>query len=159
MTGITLEDLKDRCDFERSEHGVRTAVESALADGESLLRFLGHYISWNGFFGSGVAELASKIGRNRGMFMDPAEPIAVCADRSVHVASFFFDAARDEFDDSATPHRDTHRTLAQATVKGLVTYFGLEPRANELLVDPPWLTGLNQRVHTGYGGGSAEPTL
>ena len=62
MTQITLEDLKARCDFDRSEQAVRAAVGSALADGESLLRFLGRYISWNGFFGSGVAELASKIG-------------------------------------------------------------------------------------------------
>ena len=41
------------------------------------------------------------------------------ADRAAEVASDFFYAAIDEFDDRSTPWRDTHRTLAQATLKGV----------------------------------------
>jgi hypothetical protein len=153
---ITLKQLQERHDFGASSALVAQAVEGSLGDGESLLRFLGRYISWNGHFGNGVASLVAKIGRGRQLFTDRDEPIHACADRAVHVASFFFDAARDEFDDSATPHRDTHRTLAQATVRGVAEYYGLVDRANELLEDPAWLVDVNEGVHRGYGEGTPK---
>lgn len=156
---VTHADLAARYDLAAGEARVRAVIERAAGDGESLLRFLGRYISWNGHFGSGVATLAGAIGRSRAVFVDRDEPIAACADRSVHVASYFFDAARDEFDDSATPHRDSHRSLAQATLKGLVSFLGLEARADALLTDPPWLEILNGQVYSGYGLGLPEERL
>ncbi len=156
MVEITLNQLQERHDFAASDVLVTQAVEGSLGDGEALLRFLGRYISWNGHFGSGVADLVAKIGRGRHLFADRDESILACADRSVHVASFFFDAARDEFDDSATPHRDSHRTLAQATVRGVAEYYGLVDQANEILEEPAWLLQVNQRVHEGYGAGTPE---
>jgi hypothetical protein len=166
MTTITLDELRQLYDFEAEAALVSRTVQAALAAPEGRTRFFGHYTSWNGFFGSGVASLAGKIGRSRRLFLDPEETIGALADRSVYVASFFFDAARDEFDDRDTVHRDTHRCLAQAMLKGIVqSDLGANRlTANQvetLLREPPWLQSLNQRVAAGYGVGSPEdlPTI
>jgi hypothetical protein len=154
---VPLQELQALCDFSVRENMVRNTLRKALADPVTRLRFLGNYTSWNGFFGSGVATLSGKIGRCRGLFLDPAQPIRSLADRSVYVASFFFDAARDEFDDRDTVHRDTHRCLAQSTLKGLIDFGARQggpdaPAAiNALLDEPQWLQRLNTRVATGYG--------
>jgi hypothetical protein len=158
MPTITEDDLRARHDFEAAELLVASTVTAAIAGGgPSLLAFLARFVSWNGGFGAGVAGLAAKIGRSRSLFADPTEPLRAVADRSMHVASFFFDAARDEYDDSATPHRDSHRTLAQATLKGLVGWYKLElDAANRALTPPLWLIGLEDRTQQGYGLGSAD---
>jgi len=164
MPSVTREELQGLCDFAAHQGMVENAVRSALVDPRRRVRFLGRYASWNGFFGSGVATLAGKIGRSRGLFLDPQQPVRALADRSVYVASYFFDAARDEFDDHDTVHRDTHRCLAQSTLKGLVDFESArgaedmaDPRSlNALLDDPPWLTELNAKVASGYGAGSAD---
>ncbi len=160
---ITEDQLRQLYDYETEQPLVDKALERAFADVPSLLRFLGRYTSWNGFFGSGVAALAGKVGRSRRMFLDRSEPIEALADRSVFVASFFFDAARDEFDDRDTEHRDTHRCLAQAVLKGVIGW-GAEKGAldardsalNLLLNDPTWLRSLNERVREGYGATSPD---
>ncbi len=156
MHSVTLPDLQRRADFELCERRVIRAIEHGFESPENLLRFLGRYVSWNGHFGSGVASMAGCISRHRLLFVDAKEPIRACADRSVHVAGFFFDAARDEFDDSATPYRDAHRSLAQALLKGTLDHFNLMDRADELLADPDWLSEVNRLVHTGYGVGRPE---
>ncbi|WP_257386867.1 hypothetical protein [Tahibacter caeni] len=160
---ISRGDLESLVNFSAHERMVHEAIRAALADPLRRVRFLGRYTSWNGLFGSGVAALAGKIGRSRRLFLDPDEPILALADRSVYVASFFFDAARDEFDDHESVHRDTHRCLAQATLKGLI---GIEAPnlpaladrrgLNALLAEPDWLTELNARVAQGYGVTSAD---
>jgi len=162
---VTVEELRSLCDFAVHEQMVVTALRAALGDSRQRLRFFGNYTSWNGFFGSGVAALAGKIGRSRGLFQDPNEPIQAIADRSVYVASFFFDAARDEFDDRESVWRDTHRCLAQATVGGLLSYeakhgAALTPDAvNELLAESLALEALNHRVALGYGVGTPDDLI
>ncbi|HNR92691.1 MAG TPA: hypothetical protein PKO41_09725 [Dokdonella sp.] len=164
MTDVTREELQCLVDFAGHEAMVRQAVGHALSDPRRRVRFLGRYASWNGFFGSGVAALAGKVGRSRGLFLDPEQPVHALADRSVYVASFFFDAARDEFDDHESVHRDTHRCLAQSTLSGLVDYevtrgatdLGDPATLNALLDDPPWLRELNAKVADGYGARSAD---
>lgn len=160
---ISRGELETLVNFSAHERMVHEAIGQALADPLQRLRFLGRYTSWNGLFGSGVAALAGKIGRSRRLFLDPDEPIEALADRSVYVGSFFFDAARDEFDDHESVHRDTHRCLAQATLKGLLAIDaaqlpGLTDRhtVNALLAEPDWLQELNIRVAQGYGVGSAD---
>jgi hypothetical protein len=148
---ITTADLEDRYDFDAGELMLTRALEHAISSPENLLKFLGAYIDWNGGFGGGVACLAAEIAAQRIYFFDADEPIRACSDRSVHVASYFFDAARDEFDDSATPHRDAHRSLAQATLKATAAHLGLIDRANELLATPDWLRDINRLVLEGYG--------
>jgi len=148
---VTLQDLRARTDFPAANLRVENALVTAFADDRALLRFFGRYVDWNGWFGAGVATLAGEVGRSRRMFLDLEEEVQVCADRSIHVASYFFDAARDEFDDSATPHRDAHRTLAQASVKGMAATLGLLGEINELLTVPTWLEKLGQDVLVGYG--------
>jgi hypothetical protein len=110
-----------------------------------VLRFVGRYAAWNGLFGAGVAALAGKIGHSRRLFLERAEPISALADRSVPVASYFFDAARDEFDDRDTAHRDTHRCLAQALLKGIIIAYGRRERTECLRQRAP----LRARVATG----------
>ena len=157
MTAIDQRQLEVLCDFQVRETLVRDTLREALTDPVRRVRFLGRYASWNGYFGSGVATLAGKIGRCRGLFLDPTQPVRALADRSVFVASFFFDAARDEFDDRDTVHRDTHRCLAQSSLRGLIDAAadtGLATDAaslNALLAEPDWLLGLNTRVAQGYG--------
>jgi len=157
-TRIHKHDLEARFDFGASNALVEQALGRAMRSHAALLRFMGRYTSWNGYFGSGVAALAAKIGRSRGLFMDREQPIVALADRSVLVASFFFDAARDEFDDSDTEHRDTHRCLAQATLQGILQYSRLTDPAevNAALADPTWLDGLQERVAIGYGAHSPD---
>ncbi|WP_313918797.1 hypothetical protein [Tahibacter sp.] len=160
---ISRGELEALVNFGAHERMVHEAIATALADPLQRLRFLGRYTSWNGLFGSGVAALAGKIGRSRRLFLDPDEPVQALADRSVYVGSFFFDAARDEFDDHESVHRDTHRCLAQATLKGLLEIDaarlpGLADHhgVNRLLAEPDWLQELNIRVAQGYGVGSAD---
>lgn len=160
---ISRGELETLVNFGAHERMVHEAIATALADPLQRLRFLGRYTSWNGLFGSGVAALAGKIGRSRRLFLDPDEPVHALADRSVYVGSFFFDAARDEFDDHESVHRDTHRCLAQATLKGLLEIDaarvpGLADHhgVNRLLAEPEWLQALNVRVAQGYGVGSAD---
>jgi hypothetical protein len=164
---VALDALQALCDFQARETLVRDTLRAALTDPLRRVRFLGRYTSWNGFFGSGVATLSGKIGRCRGLFLDPEQPVKALADRSVYVASFFFDAARDEFDDRDTVHRDTHRCLAQSTLKGLIDHgmragaLGDTAAVNALLQEPDWLQQLNKRVATGYGAALADdlPTV
>jgi len=161
MTAVTVDELKSLTDFTAHEVLVAGSIGRAASSLDGLLRFLVRYASWNGQFGSGVASLAGKIGRSRGLFRDPDEPVIALADRSVLVASYIFDAARDEFDDSATAYRDTHRDLAQATLRGLIHYgrdqFGssapmlTDDMLNQRLADPAWLQALSARVAQGYG--------
>jgi hypothetical protein len=87
-------------------------------------------LEWH--FANGVAALASLIGDNRGHFQEPGFARAV-ADRSNYVASFIFDAARDEYDDHINPMRDTHRCMAQASLISMAKFYGL---GNEVLDEP-----------------------
>jgi hypothetical protein len=160
---ITLDDLHQLADFKAAQQRVSKALAHAGKDGAvGLVRYFARYTSWNGFFGSGVASLAGKIGRSRAMFVDPRVPEKLLSDRSVFVASFFFDAARDEFDDRDTAHRDTHRCLAQANLGGLLRYaqeHGYQVPLKELnaqLAEPAWLRKLNLKVAQGYGNGSDD---
>lgn len=155
---VTRADLEAAHDFAASRAAVDRALGHALRSDTSLLRFLGRYVSWNGFFGSGVATLAGKLGRCRSVFLDPAQPVVALADRSVLVGSFIFDAARDEFDDRDTPHRDTHRCLAQALIAGMVDHLKLTDveQLNALLDVPDWLDALQHRVALGYGARSPD---
>jgi len=160
---VTLAELKALCDFAAHETLVRSTLSEVLAEPVSRVRFLARYTNWNGYFGSGVAGFAGKIGRCRSLFLDPAEPVEALADRSVYVASFFFDAARDEFDDRDTVHRDTYRCLAQAALKGFIEAGAAEAdalrdpaRLNALCGTPDWLQAVCANVAAGYGVGSPD---
>ncbi len=160
---ITRAELETLCSFAEAERGVERALALASTKPELLVRFLGRYAAWNGWFGSGVAALAGKIGRSRALFIDPDEPIVDLADRSVLVGSYFFDAARDEFDDRDTAHRDTHRCLAQAMLKGVLAYsarqdarLGEPEFVNRWLLLPLWLKALGARVAQSYGAGTPD---
>jgi hypothetical protein len=160
---ITRETLGEAHDYRAEGENVRKVLRRALESVDGTIGFVARYIAWNGSFGSGVASLAGKIGRSRSLFTEEGFP-APLADRSVLVASYFFDAARDEFDDRATPYRDTHRCLAQACLAGLVegakesgeARWSDRAHLEEALADPAWLTALRQRVAQGYGVGSPD---
>ena len=138
---ITREDLKPTLD---AHHG-----------NEALLNLVCRYIQFNGAFGPGLANLSGEIAACQGLFRDRAEPVEVIADRAAEVASDFFHAAVDEYDDRATPWRDTHRTLAQACLKGMAAYYGYEAqRLNEILVVNKSTHDAMARVFEGYGIGA-----
>jgi hypothetical protein len=170
-TELTEARLREVADLDAIGRRVADVTRAALEDPLERLRFLARYTSWNGFFGAGVATLAGKVARCRGVFLDPEEPVLAAADRSVLVASYFFDAARDEFDDGGTAHRDTHRCLAQALLRGILDWERAsgDPATrerladlgfvNRWLADPLWLVGLNHQVAVGYGTGAAEDAV
>jgi hypothetical protein len=162
-TTITRAELEQLVSVDDAGKSVEATLDELCKQPLLLVRFLGRYASWNGWFGSGVASLAGKIGRSRALFIDPDEPMVDVADRSVLVGSYFFDAARDEFDDRDTAHRDTHRCLAQAMLKGVLGHFAAhDPRlaeptfVNHWLAQPVWLKSLGSRVAQGYGANTAE---
>jgi hypothetical protein len=163
MTTTTVQKshLQTLVDFDEYTRLMEAALKAAIVSDEPgrLVRFFARYIAWNGYFGCSVASLAGKIGCARHLFTDPAEPFLPAADRNVLVASYIFDAARDEFDDHSTRARDPHRSLAQAFLKGIVqtTMPGADMATlNALAAEPAWLKALNQGVLRGYGGGQDD---
>ena len=118
------------------------------------------YIQFNSAFGPGLANLAGEIAARQGLFQDKEEPVHILADRAAEVAADFFYAAVDEFDDRATPWRDTHRTLAQATLKGMGAFYGYTPvQLNDVLhVNPATEDAIDLRLgrlrRGGQPGGS-----
>lgn len=136
-------------DVDASDARVRARI-GALQGSRELVRFFVRYASWNGFFANGVTRLVSMIGANRELFREAGFPRAV-SDRSNYVASFIFDAARDEYDDHINPIRDTHRCMAQASLIGMKNYFDLSDAILDE-ADPPELDALNQAVLRGYAG-------
>jgi hypothetical protein len=123
-----------------------------ITNGSDLLRVLGRYIHFNSTFGGGVANLAGEIAVRQNLFRDPEETVEILADRSMDVASDIFAAAVDEFDDRATPHRDTHRSLAQATLKATGAFLGYDTISLNAAVRPneATLTAI-RKMREGYG--------
>lgn len=133
---------------------LRAAFENAT-EPRRLLSVLGRYVQFNSAFGPGLANLAGEIAARQGLFVDPEEPVRLLSDRAADVAADFFYAAVDEFDDRATPWRDTHRTLAQATVKGMGLHFGfrLDELDGVIRINDETRASM-ARVFDGYGVGA-----
>ncbi len=136
-------------DFDASAQRVADRL-AAIGNGEQLTRFFVRYASWNGCFANGVSALVSLVGSQHDMFREPGFARAV-ADRSNYIASYIFDAARDEYNDHINPIRDTHRCMAQASLICMSQYFGLGEKVLDE-VEPPVLQRLNQAVLPGYTG-------
>src|SRR4030095_6129782 len=95
------------------------------------------------------AELGGKVGQFREMFSDPAEPLSSYCDRASEVASLIFYATIDEHGDR-TLHV-THRTLAQATMRGIADFYRLDPEEQKKLSGrPDWLSSLIADTADGY---------
>jgi hypothetical protein len=158
---IEREDLGPVLAAHRGNEALVSALDQADRP-ERLLSVFGRYIQFNSAFGAGLANLAGEVAARQELFRDPNEPLHVAADRAAEVASDFFYAAVDEFDDRATPWRDTHRTLAQATLKGLGTFFGYgDERLNDAVRINDATRRAMQQVWEGYGIGARleEPRL
>jgi hypothetical protein len=148
-TELDLAYFRSLADFDAANHRVQDRL-SHLRSGEDVLRFFSHYASWNGRFANGVAALASLIGDSRTYFQEAGFARAA-ADRSNYVASFIFDAARDEYDDHINPMRDTHRCMAQAALLSMAQFYGLgDTVLNE--PDPAALREVSDAVMFGYRG-------
>jgi hypothetical protein len=158
---ITRADLAPVLAAHHGTEALREAVEAAAAP-PHFLSVVARYIQFNSAFGPGLANLAGEIAARQGLFRDAEEEVKLLADRAAEVAADFFYAAVDEFDDRATPWRDTHRTLAQATLKGMGAFFGYEPRQLDgvLSLNAATETAM-QEVWEGYGVGAKleEPRL
>jgi hypothetical protein len=138
------------------EQKVNQLLAVAVAgDPKPLLKFFGAYTSWNGYFAAGVTGLTAKITNARSMFMDPSAKYASVADRSSHIASFVFDAAREEYHDCNRGGRASHRALAQAFMIALTDALLPNQEAgsyNILLNEPNWLINMNRETPTHYLG-------
>jgi hypothetical protein len=153
-TRIARADLEPVLRAHRGHQDLERAFVEAKAP-ERLLSVLGRYIQFNSAFGAGLANLAGEIAARQGLFRDREEPLKIVADRAAEVASDFFFAAIDEFDDRATPWRDTHRTLGQATLKGFGAFFGYTPeQLNDVVRINAATEAALSRVWEGYGVGT-----
>jgi len=151
---IGREDLEALLAAHPGERPLREAFEGAT-EPIRFLCVLGRYVQFNSAFGPGLANLAGEIAARQGLFRDPEEPVRILADRAAEVGSAFFFAAIDEFDDRGTHWRDTHRTLAQATVKGAGAFFGYAPeQLNDVIAINPATEAAMARVGEGYGLGA-----
>jgi hypothetical protein len=152
-TSIGRSDLEPALRAHQGNDDLRRALERADQPA-AFLSVLGRYVQFNSAFGPGLANLAGEVAARQQLFVDPDEPVLILADRAAEVASDFFYAAVDEFDDRATPWRDTHRTLAQATIKGAGRYLGFEPKQlNEVIRINDETKAAMARVFDGYGVG------
>ena len=153
MLLLTKKDLEPVLATHRGTQALQRAVEGAASPG-AILSVMGRYVQFNSAFGPGLANLAGEIAARQGLFRDKDEPLRLVADRAAEVASDFFYAAVDEFDDRLTPWRDTHRTLAQATLKAMGAYFGYTPhQLNDVIRINAATEAAVARVHDGYGIG------
>lgn len=125
-------------------------------DSNPLIQFFAAYTSWNGYFASGVTGLTAKITNQRSMFIDPEVRFAALADRGSHIASFVFDAAREEYHDcKENGGRASHRALAQAFMIALIDCLKPEHAIDStkiLLVEPDWLVKMNKQTPEHYLG-------
>lgn len=154
VTPITRDDLAPVLSAHDGHARLRAAFEAAAADPPALLTVFGRYIQFNSAFGAGVANLAGEIAARQGLFRDEGEPVHILADRASEVAADFFFAAIDEFDDRLTTWRDTHRTLAQAALKGMGAHFGYPPaQLNDVVRVNAATESSMQVVWDGYGVG------
>jgi hypothetical protein len=154
---IGREDLAPVLEGHRGNEVLRAAFRDA-ADPAAFLRVLGRYVQFNSAFGPGLSNLAGEIAARQGLFRDESEPVRILSDRAAEVGSDFFYAAIDEFDDRATTWRDTHRTLAQATVKGAGAFYGYTPeQLNGVLGINAATEEAMRRVWHGYGVGERLP--
>ena len=154
MSAITWEDLQPVLAVHQGAEGLRVAVDGAGTP-PHLLSVVARYIQFNSAFGPGLANLAGEIAARQGLFQDKDEPVRILADRAAEVAADFFYAAVDEFHDRATPWRDTHRTLAQATLKRMGTFYGYTPvQLNDVLHVNPATEDAMDLVWEGYGVGA-----
>jgi len=152
-TRIARADLEPVLEAHHGNQDLQRAFEEAK-EPPRLLSVLGRYIQFNSAFGAGLANLAGEIAARQGLFRDAQEPLRIAADRAAEVAADFFYAAVDEFDDRATPWRDTHRTLGQATLKGFGSYFGYTPeQLNDIVRINAATATAESRVWEGYGVG------
>lgn len=154
QASIVRADLESVLKSHQGNAALRAAFEGACGEPRALLNVLARYIQFNSAFGAGLANLSGEIAARQGLFRDKNEVVTILADRASEVAADFFHAAVDEFDDRATPWRDTHRTLAQACLRGMGGYFGFTlPQLNEVL-DPGVATAKAMAtVWEGYGVG------
>ena len=109
------------------------AMLNGATETEDFFRDFSQYIEFNSIFGAGVASLSGKIASRQELFIDPNEQVEALADRAAEVARYVFFAAIDEFDDRGTTHPDTHRTLAQATLKETASFWGFDKETVERL--------------------------
>ena len=151
MSAITWEDLQPVLAVHQGAEALRLAVDGAGTP-PHLLSVVARYIQFNSAFGPGLANLAGEIAARQGLFQDKDEPVRILADRAAEVAADFFYAAVDEFDDRATPWRDTHRTLAQATSRHGHVLDYTPSSSNDVLRFPATEDAMDL-VWEGYGWG------
>ncbi|HEY6546638.1 MAG TPA: hypothetical protein VI589_01985 [Vicinamibacteria bacterium] len=151
---IGRDDLQSTLVSHTGNDDLRAAFEQAR-EPKRLLSVLGRYVQFNSAFGAGLANLAGEIAARQGLFLDAEEPVRLLSDRAADVAADFFYAAVDEFDDRATPWRDTHRTLAQATIKGTGLHLGfrLDQLDAAISINDETRAAM-ARVFDGYGVGA-----
>lgn len=95
-----------------------------------LLRWLYRYVTFNGIFAGGVANLAGEVHIQTALFRDPHDEWPLFADRSANIAARIFFAAEDEYANhrqlnGAVIHH--HRYLAQLFLRSVADFWQISP--------------------------------
>lgn len=147
--GIKEKDIVNQL---RNHKGNQIFLEAlSKSTSKTIIPLLIRYISFNRLFGAGVSGLSSKLAARSEMFIDSQEP-AVSRDRSMDVASKVFAAGIDEFGDTTfKTNRPTHRILAQATMKGILSYARYSKEDIDDLARSLDTARIDDKVMNGYG--------
>lgn len=117
----------------------------------ALLPIVARYIHFCSVFGGCQASLAGELAVRQDLFRDLGEPAAL-GDNSVEVAAGIFFGAIDEFGDREDQNRRTHRSLAQATLKGLAGYYQCDDATlRAMVLDHAATRDCLARCLAGYG--------
>jgi hypothetical protein len=124
---------------------------AAARDEKELLTLLCRYVQFNSVFGAGVANLAGEISARQDLFRDKNEKLRFLADRSIEIGGDIFSAAVDEFADRSFAQRHSHRSLAQATIKGIGYYYRYDDeQMNDFITINAEVERAIERTRDGY---------
>ncbi|MBI1970806.1 hypothetical protein HYS47_03595 [Candidatus Woesearchaeota archaeon] len=118
-TTLTKQDLEHVLIGSSGDQSFQKALNNATP--ETIVPIIIKYVHFNRLFGAGVASLAGRVGAQDDLFRANANH-GGWNDRSMEVASHIFAAAIDEFGDRELATHPTHRTMAQAVIKGSTEY-------------------------------------
>lgn len=151
MIEITRAQLSGISDTAPAKAAIQRTLDEARKSGVlPFISFFNHYASWNGNFAGCMTRLSANVSEAKTVFVAPDAPYL--RDRANLVASHIFDTVRDEFNDSGTLHRDTHRTLAQALIHGLLRYYDITDPADiqTALAPQPSIDYCLNELHDGF---------
>lgn len=161
---IEMSDLMNNFDTEVMTSSIERSLsfieeEYKKENRQPLLKFFYHYVDWNKVFAGNVCALVAKISEDEnGVLKSIEQSFQFAQDRSYDVASYIFEAAKDEY---SSANRPAHRVLAQLFLKDLIKITGEKTKLSKndeallinSMLEPSWFSERTKLlVKNGYAG-------